>query len=142
MTPHEPISTAELKLDHVSRIFRRSGGEVVYAVNDVSVVIPPHEFVCVIGPSGCGKSTLLQLIAGLMPASLGAVLVDGVAVTGPSPERGLVFQKDSVFPWMRVIDNASVWVDLPRSAQGGAARYCPTLSPPCGSRPRGALMAA
>jgi NitT/TauT family transport system ATP-binding protein len=99
--------TAELKLDHVSRLFQRSGGEVVYAVNDVSLVIPPHQFVCVIGPSGCGKSTLLQLLAGLIPTSQGAVLVDSVPVAGPSPARGLVFQKDSVFPWMRVIDNAS-----------------------------------
>jgi NitT/TauT family transport system ATP-binding protein len=107
MTTPTATSTAELKLEHVSRTFRRSGGEVVYAVNDVSVVIPPHEFVCVIGPSGCGKTTLLQLIAGLMPASGGAMLVDGAAVAGPSPERGLVFQKDSVFPWMRVIDNAA-----------------------------------
>jgi NitT/TauT family transport system ATP-binding protein len=100
-------ATAELRLDHVSKTFRRSSGDVVNAVDDVSAVIPPHEFVCVIGPSGCGKSTLLQLIAGLTRASRGAIQVDGVPVDGPSPERGLVFQKDSVFPWMRVIDNAA-----------------------------------
>jgi NitT/TauT family transport system ATP-binding protein len=100
-------ATAELRLNHVSRSFRRSGGEILQAVDDFSALIPPHEFVCVIGASGCGKSTLLQLIAGLLPASRGKIEVDGVPVDGPSSERGLVFQKDSVFPWMRVIDNAA-----------------------------------
>lgn len=108
MSTNQAISgTAELRLNHVSRSFRRSGGELLQAVDDFSALIPPHEFVCVIGASGCGKSTLLQLIAGLLPASRGQIEVDGVAVQGPSPERGLVFQKDSVFPWMRVIDNAA-----------------------------------
>jgi NitT/TauT family transport system ATP-binding protein len=102
-----PGATAQLLLERVSRTFRRSGGEVVEAVADVSVVIEPHEFVCVIGPSGCGKTTLLQLMAGLLPTTRGQIQVDGVSVVGPSPERGLVFQRDSVFPWMRVIDNAS-----------------------------------
>ena len=106
-TPQGLAGTAELRLSHVSRSFRRSGGEVLQAVDDFSALIPPHEFVCVIGASGCGKSTLLQLIAGLLPASRGQIEVDGVPVDGPSPERGLVFQKDSVFPWMRVIDNAA-----------------------------------
>ena len=108
MSTNQGISgTAELRLNHVSRSFRRSGGELLQAVDDFTALIPPHEFVCVIGASGCGKSTLLQLIAGLLPASRGQIEVDGVAVQGPSPERGLVFQKDSVFPWMRVIDNAA-----------------------------------
>ncbi len=108
MTTNQAISgTAELRLTHVSRSFRRSGGELLQAVDDFSALIPPHEFVCVVGTSGCGKSTLLQLIAGLLPASRGQIEVDGVPVQGPSSERGLVFQKDSVFPWMRVIDNAS-----------------------------------
>ena len=100
-------ATAHLQLEHVSRSFRRSGGERVEAVSDVTVLIEPHEFVCLIGPSGCGKTTLLQLLAGLLPTTHGQILVDGVPVVGPSLERGLVFQKDSVFPWMRVIDNAT-----------------------------------
>jgi NitT/TauT family transport system ATP-binding protein len=100
-------ATAQLQLEQVSRSFRRSGGQVVEAVADVSLLIQPHEFVCLIGPSGCGKTTLLQLVAGLLPTTRGRILVDGVPVSGPSPDRGLVFQKDSVFPWMRVIDNAA-----------------------------------
>ena len=80
---------------------------MVRAVSNVSLVVRPHEFVCLIGLSGCGKTTLLQLVAGLNPATTGEITVDGVPVSGPAPERGLVFQRNSVFPWMRVIDNAS-----------------------------------
>src|SRR5579872_4570579 len=94
-------------MHHVTQVFRRSDGALVQAISDVSLVIRPHEFVCLIGPSGCGKTTLLQVLAGLIPMLQGQIAVDGVAIDGPSPERGLVFQRDSVFPWMRVIDNAS-----------------------------------
>jgi ABC-type nitrate/sulfonate/bicarbonate transport system ATPase subunit len=117
--------TAQLELQCASRSFRRSGGQVVEAVSDVSIVLKPHEFVCLIGPSGCGKSTLLQLIAGLLPTSRGQILVDGVPVDGPSPERGLVFQRDSVFPWMRVIDNAAYGLKcrgIPKAQRLGVAR--------------------
>jgi NitT/TauT family transport system ATP-binding protein len=100
-------ATAQLEFDHVSRSFRRSSGAVVDAVSDVRLSIGPHEFVCLIGTSGCGKTTLLQVVSGLLPATRGRVLVDGATIAGPSPERGLVFQKDSVFPWMRVIDNVA-----------------------------------
>jgi NitT/TauT family transport system ATP-binding protein len=98
---------ARLELDRVTRTYRRTGGELVHAVSEVSLTIEPHEFVCVIGASGCGKTTLLQLIAGLLQSSSGTIRLGGRDVIGPSPERGLVFQKDSVFPWMRVIDNAA-----------------------------------
>ena len=99
---------AEVELRNVRQFFRRSGGALVEAVADVSLVIRSHEFVCLIGPSGCGKTTLLQLVAGLHAAQAsGQISVDGAAIAGPSPERGLVFQRDSVFPWMRTIDNVS-----------------------------------
>ena len=98
---------AQLRLQHVSQFYRRSGGGVVEAVSDVTLVVGAHEFVCLIGPSGCGKTTLLQLVAGLIPIAQGRIDVDGIAIAGPSPERGLVFQRDSVFPWMRTIENAS-----------------------------------
>ena len=126
MTTHAtPDQTAQLRLEHVTRTFRRSGGEVVEAVSDVSLVIEPHEFVCLIGPSGCGKSTLLQLVAGLLPLTRGQILVNGVPVSGPSPERGLVFQKDSVFPWRRVLDNAAYGLEcrgVPRPRRQEIAR--------------------
>jgi NitT/TauT family transport system ATP-binding protein len=98
---------AQVRMQHVEQFFRRSGGGVVEAVSNVSLVIRSHEFVCLIGPSGCGKTTLLQMVAGLLPTTQGEIDIDGVPVAGPSSERGLVFQRDSVFPWMRVIDNAA-----------------------------------
>jgi NitT/TauT family transport system ATP-binding protein len=94
-----------ITLDRVSRSFERADGQGVRAVDDISFEVPEGEFVCLVGPSGCGKSTLLQLVTGLLPPSGGAVHVGGAPVAGPGPERGMVFQKDSVFPWMRVIDN-------------------------------------
>jgi NitT/TauT family transport system ATP-binding protein len=116
---------AVVRVDHVTQSYRRSGGEVINAVADVSFVIEDHEFVCLIGPSGCGKTTLLQMLAGLVPTVLGRADVDGVAISGPSPERGLVFQRDSVFPWMRVINNASYGLKcrgLPREERIEIAR--------------------
>ncbi len=89
----------------LSRTFRRADGQAVHALSDVSFQISRGQFVCLVGPSGCGKTTLLNLIAGLLLPSAGSLRVGGEIVTKPSPERGMVFQKDSVFPWMRVITN-------------------------------------
>ncbi|CAD6561498.1 Nitrate import ATP-binding protein NrtD [Paraburkholderia hiiakae] len=77
------------------------------ALDSLDVDIAPGEFVCVLGPSGCGKSTLLGAIAGHLPATHGEIAVDGLAVDRPHPERGLVFQQHTLFPWKRVIDNVA-----------------------------------
>jgi NitT/TauT family transport system ATP-binding protein len=94
-----------IELVHLGRDYKRADGQRVSAVDDVSLIVPEGEFVCLIGPSGCGKSTLLQMIAGLVGPSSGSIVVDGKEIDGPGRERGMVFQRDSVFPWMRVIDN-------------------------------------
>jgi NitT/TauT family transport system ATP-binding protein len=94
-----------IKARSLARSFRRADGQAVNALAGVSFEAPKGQFVCLIGPSGCGKTTLLQIIAGLLLPTSGTLEVGGEAVSGPSPERGMVFQKDSVFPWMRVIDN-------------------------------------
>jgi NitT/TauT family transport system ATP-binding protein len=96
---------AMITLSGVSRRFRRADGQTVSAVHEVSLSVPEGQFVCIVGPSGCGKSTLLQLVAGLLQPSSGRVAVAGAVVKGPGPDRGVVFQKDSVFPWMRVRHN-------------------------------------
>ena len=77
------------------------------ALQDVSLQIAPGEFVCVLGPSGCGKSTLLGALAGHLRPSAGLVHVDGKPVHGPHPDRGLVFQHHTLFPWQKVIDNVA-----------------------------------
>ncbi|QIE56755.1 ABC transporter ATP-binding protein [Pikeienuella piscinae] len=94
-----------ITFENVRRNFRRADGREVVAVSDVSVEIKAGEFVCLVGPSGCGKTTLLQLVSGLLSPTAGAITVGGAPISGPGPDRGFVFQKDSVFPWMRVIDN-------------------------------------
>jgi ABC-type nitrate/sulfonate/bicarbonate transport system ATPase subunit len=75
------------------------------AVSEVSLRVSEGEFVCVLGPSGCGKSTLLNLVAGFLRPTVGDVLFDGRAVVGPGPERGVVFQDPTLFPWLTVQTN-------------------------------------
>ncbi len=89
----------------IERLEIRFGGQA--AVADFSLRVEPGEFVCLLGPSGCGKSTVLNSVAGFIPPSRGQVAVDGAVVTGPGPERGMVFQQHSLFPWKTVRDNVA-----------------------------------
>jgi NitT/TauT family transport system ATP-binding protein len=82
-------------------------GAHVTAVKDVSLKVEKGEFVSVVGPSGCGKTTILNMIAGFIPPSGGDILVDGRAVKGPGPDRGVVFQSFALFPWKTVIENVA-----------------------------------
>jgi len=82
-------------------------GAHVTAVHDVSLTVRQGEFVSIVGPSGCGKTTLLNMIAGFIPVSGGEILLDGRAVKGPGPERGVVFQSFALFPWKTVQENVA-----------------------------------
>jgi NitT/TauT family transport system ATP-binding protein len=84
-----------------------NGKQQFEALQNVSIKVSPGEFVCLLGPSGCGKSTLLGSLAGHLQPSAGSIFVDGENVTGPHPERGLVFQQHTLFPWKKVLDNVS-----------------------------------
>ncbi len=77
-----------------------------------------REFICVIGPSGCGKSTLARIVAGLDEASSGEVLLDGAAVDGPGPDRGMVFQGYTLFPWLTVKANVMFGLEMAGQARG------------------------
>ncbi len=77
------------------------------AVSGLDFAIAPGELVCILGPSGCGKSTLLGALAGHLPVTAGRLTVDGQQVRGPSPDRGMVFQQHTLFPWQRVRDNVA-----------------------------------
>jgi NitT/TauT family transport system ATP-binding protein len=81
-------------------------------LNDINLSIRENEFVCFIGPSGCGKTTLLRIVAGLEDPTSGTLTLDGEPIKGPSPERGMVFQEYSLFPWRTVIDNIAFGLEL------------------------------
>ncbi|MGJ4967668.1 MULTISPECIES: ABC transporter ATP-binding protein [unclassified Bradyrhizobium] len=97
----------------------------VEAVTDTQIHVEPGEFVSIVGPSGCGKSTLLNAVAGFLKPTSGVVTVDGHAVTGPSAERGMVFQQYSLFPWKTVRENVEFGLKMrgmPKFERARAAR--------------------
>jgi NitT/TauT family transport system ATP-binding protein len=85
----------------------RSSGETNRALENTTVKIEPGSFVCLLGPSGCGKSTLLNAVAGYVRPTTGWVRVDGNQIVRPGPDRGMVFQQYSLFPWKTVRDNVA-----------------------------------
>jgi NitT/TauT family transport system ATP-binding protein len=87
-------------------------GETHTVFDDVSLDIHRREFICVIGPSGCGKSTLIRTIAGLDECNGGVVLLDGKEVGGPGPDRGMVFQGYTLFPWRTVKKNVMFGLEM------------------------------
>jgi nitrate/nitrite transport system ATP-binding protein len=101
---------AYLKIDHVGISFTR-GGQTTEVLKDVNLRIQEREYVSIIGHSGCGKSTLLNIVAGLLQASVGAVLLENKEVNAPGPERAVVFQNHSLLPWLTVRENVSLAVD-------------------------------
>ena len=98
---------SSLRISEVSKHFAAVGatGETTHALDHVSLSVGAGELVSLVGPSGCGKSTLLRLIAGLDTADAGELLVGAEVITGPSAERGLVFQDPNLFPWLTVRRN-------------------------------------
>ncbi|NYT01461.1 MAG: ABC transporter ATP-binding protein [Methanosarcinales archaeon] len=111
---------ALLEVKGVSKLFEAEGKEME-ALRDVNLSIDEGDFVCFIGPSGCGKTTLLRIIAGLEMPSSGEVYLEGKPITRPGPERGMVFQEYSLFPWRTVLDNVAFGLELKGLSQ--AARY-------------------
>lgn len=83
------------------------GSTAFEAVQGLDCQIEPGQFVCILGPSGCGKSTLLGALAGHLQPRAGTLEVDGAPISGPSPERGMVFQQHTLFPWRTVRDNVA-----------------------------------
>jgi NitT/TauT family transport system ATP-binding protein len=86
---------------------RRRDGSRLTAVDGLTLDIHDGEFLSIVGPSGCGKSTFLKIVAGLVQPTSGEVVVDGKLVRAPSPERAMVFQESSLFPWYTVQQNVS-----------------------------------
>jgi len=98
--------TDSIRIEDVSKTYvSPRTGERVEALRGINLTIQSHEFVAIVGPSGCGKSTLLALVAGLLKPTSGKIFFDGVTVSRPGPERGVLFQDYALFPWLTVQDN-------------------------------------
>jgi NitT/TauT family transport system ATP-binding protein len=100
-----------IALESVGKRFTSRRG-THHALSDVSLTIDEGQFVCLLGPSGCGKSTLLNLIAGLDHADSGRIALDGKTITGPGPERSVMFQESALFPWLTARRNVEFGLEL------------------------------
>jgi nitrate ABC transporter ATP-binding subunit len=119
---------APLELTGLSKVFPTPTGPFI-AVKDVNATIDAGEFVVILGHSGCGKSTVLSILAGLDQATFGGVVIDGTEVTGPGPERAIVFQAPCLLPWLTAKQNVEVAASqgvrprTPRDAKAAAEEY-------------------
>jgi len=115
----------KIRLEAASKAFE-SRGVRVEALGPVALDAYDGEFIVLVGPSGCGKTTLLKIVAGLLPATSGEVLVEGRTVTGPGPERAFVFQDFALMPWATVLRNVAFGLELrgtPRSEREDVAAH-------------------
>jgi nitrate/nitrite transport system ATP-binding protein len=108
--PEENVMEKYVQIENVQMVFETRKGPFV-ALRDINLTIGQGEFVSLIGHSGCGKSTLLNLIAGLTGASGGTMLCAGREISGPGPDRGVVFQNHSLLPWLTCFDNVYLAVE-------------------------------
>ena len=96
---------SDLEIKNISMRFDLPNGGHVQALKDVSLTLKEGDIMSVLGPSGCGKTTLLNIIAGFLAPTEGEIVLNGHTITGPAPERGMVFQKGALFEWMSVREN-------------------------------------
>ncbi|GAC1613897.1 MAG: nitrate ABC transporter ATP-binding protein [Vulcanimicrobiaceae bacterium] len=109
-----------LELQGVEKRYAGRKSDVV-ACSGIDLTVAQNEFVALIGPSGCGKSTVLSMVSGLLAPSSGRVLLDGTPVTGPGPDRGVMFQQYALLPWMTVRQNLLFAVESVRGKADAAA---------------------
>lgn len=98
------VASTKILVKNIDKVYKTNKKSTL-AIKDVSLDIQDNDFVCIVGPSGCGKSTLLRMLAGLDFPTKGDILINDKKVTGPGPDRGMVFQSYTLFPWMSVEDN-------------------------------------
>ncbi|MDW8251988.1 MAG: ATP-binding cassette domain-containing protein, partial [Myxococcales bacterium] len=106
-----PARGASISLRGVSKVYPSEKGTTT-TLTTINLEIKSGEFLCLLGPSGCGKSTLLNLVAGLDFPSQGTVLVNGAPVTGPGPDRTVMFQDSALFPWLSLRQNVAFPLEL------------------------------
>lgn len=104
-TPIEAkVASTIISANHIVKRYE-SKDKTTLALDDVNIEVLENEFVCIVGTSGCGKSTLLRMLAGLDFPTEGNIVIKDRKVTGPGPDRGMVFQTYTLFPWMTVAEN-------------------------------------
>ena len=101
-----------ISIKNINKTYIDQDGNEVQALHDINLDVAEGEFVCIVGPSGCGKSTLLEIVAGLLDATSGEVLLDGQPVHGTSRDIGVVFQDASLFPWRTVRKNVAFGLEI------------------------------
>jgi len=112
-----------LKLDNVSKSFAKvETDEVTHALTSVTTTMESGEFISLVGPSGCGKSTMLRLVAGLITPTTGKLTVNDKEIEGPAPDRGMMFQKATLFPWLTVRDNIAFSLKMQGKLKGNEQR--------------------
>ena len=115
-----------IRFDAVSKTFGGEQGHAqTAALASLDFTVAEHEFVCLVGPSGCGKTTVLRIAAGLVAPDAGRVTIRGEPVTGPGPDRAMVFQQATLLPWADVITSVAFGLELrgvPRAERESAAR--------------------
>lgn len=114
-----------LSIKNLNKTYYTEEGDEVVALSDINLDVADKEFVCFIGPSGCGKTTLLRITAGLEKPDSGTLTVNNEPITGPGPDRGMVFQEYSLFPWRTVLKNITFSLELkkiPKSEREKIAR--------------------
>ncbi|MEL3903735.1 MAG: ABC transporter ATP-binding protein [Treponemataceae bacterium] len=115
--------TIILSLEHVSKSFAKIEHDTVtHALDDINLSLKKGEFVSLLGPSGCGKSTILRLVAGLIPPTQGQVMAEGKKIEKQGPDRGMVFQAPTLFPWLTVEDNVAFSLKLKNDFKAGDTR--------------------
>ena len=118
------MSNVKLEVKDLTKVYSGKSGDVV-AIDRVNLKVEESEFVMIVGPSGCGKTTLINMIGGLLDPTSGEVLLDGKPAKGPGPDRGMVFQSYSLFPWLTVQKNVEFGLKMrgiPASERAEQAR--------------------
>jgi NitT/TauT family transport system ATP-binding protein len=107
-----PPAEPKLALRDLVVTRRTASGETITATDRLSFEVATGEFVCLLGPSGCGKTSLLNVLAGLVEPTSGEALLDGRPITGPGPDRAVLFQEPALFPWLSVRGNVELGLEL------------------------------
>ena len=118
---------AKLQVEGIRKDFVSPAGEVTKVLCDIAFTAHAGEFLAIVGPSGCGKTTLLRILDGLLEADTGSILMDGRSVRAPGPDRGFVFQSDSLLPWRTVVENISLGLEIQGRYRAASRRTVESL---------------